>query len=261
MNPIARQPTSRTVINYTRAGLLCRHLVNPLPAAYLCIPMVAQSEASGVLYLQNKDGPADAVPPRLTPAKQQLAQTVADSVALALANLKLRETLRHQSIRDPLTGLFNRRYMEETLERETRRVARAQRPLGIIMLDVDRFKLFNDTFGHDAGDALLRELGNFLRAHIRGEDVACRYGGEEVMLILPEASLAVTRERAEHLRDDIKHLHAQYHDQPLGAVMLSQGVAVFPDHGSTGEAVLKAADAALYRAKREGRDRVVVAGE
>jgi len=128
------------------------------------------------------------------------------------------------------------------------------------VLDVDRFKLFNDTFGHDAGDALLRELGNFLRAHIRGEDVACRYGGEEFMLILPEASLAVTRERAEHLRDDIKHLHAQYHDQPLGAVMLSQGVAVFPDHGSTGEAVLKAADAALYRAKREGRDRVVVAG-
>jgi diguanylate cyclase (GGDEF)-like protein len=222
--------------------------------------MVAQSEASGVLYLQNKDGPADAAPPRLTPAKQQLAQTVADSVALALANLKLRETLRHQSIRDPLTGLFNRRYMEETLERETRRVARAQRPLGIIMLDVDRFKLFNDTFGHDAGDTLLRELGNFLRAHIRGEDVACRYGGEEFMLILPEASLAVTRERAEHLRDDIKHLHAQYHDQPLGAVMLSLGVAVFPDHGSTGEAVLKAADAALYRAKREGRDRVVVAG-
>ena len=260
MNPIARQPTSRTVINYTRAGLLCRHLVNPLPAAYLCIPMVAQSEASGVLSLQNKDGPADAAPPRLTPAKQQLARTVADSVALALANLKLRETLRHQSIRDPLTGLFNRRYMEETLERETRRVARAQRPLGIIMLDVDRFKLFNDTFGHDAGDALLREFGNFLRAHVRGEDVACRYGGEEFTLILPEASLEVTRQRAEHLRDDIKHLHAQYHDQPLGAVMLSLGVAVFPDHGSTGEAVLKAADAALYRAKREGRDRVVVAG-
>jgi diguanylate cyclase (GGDEF)-like protein/PAS domain S-box-containing protein len=248
------------LVEDTGTGPLCRHLANPLPAAYLCIPMVAQSEASGVLYLQNKDGPADAAPPRLTLAKQQLAQTVADSVALALANLKLRETLRHQSIRDPLTGLFNRRYMEETLERETRRVARAQRPLGIIMLDVDRFKLFNDTFGHDAGDTLLRELGNFLRAHIRGEDVACRYGGEEFMLILPEASLAVTRERAEHLRDDIKHLHAQYHDQPLGAVMLSLGVAVFPDHGSTGEAVLKAADAALYRAKREGRDRVVVAG-
>jgi len=185
---------------------------------------------------------------------------VADSVALALANLKLRETLRHQSIRDPLTGLFNRRYMEETLERETRRVARAQRPLGIIMLDVDHFKLFNDTFGHDAGDSLLREFGNFLRAHVRGEDVACRYGGEEFTLILPEASLEVTRQRAEHLRGDIKHLHAQYHDQPLGAVALSLGVAVFPDHGSTGEAVLKAADAALYRAKREGRDRVVVAG-
>ncbi len=247
------------LVEDTGTGPLCWHLTSPPPATYVCIPMMAQSEASGVLYLQNKDGPADAAPPRLTLAKQQLAQTVADSVALALANLKLRETLRHQSIRDPLTGLFNRRYMEETLERETRRVARAQRPLGIIMLDVDHFKLFNDTFGHDAGDALLREFGNFLRAHVRGEDVACRYGGEEFTLILPEASLEVTRQRAEHLRDDIKHLHAQYHDQPLGAVMLSLGVAVFPDHGSTGEAVLKAADAALYRAKREGRDRVVVA--
>jgi diguanylate cyclase (GGDEF)-like protein/PAS domain S-box-containing protein len=241
------------LVEDTGTGPLCRHLTSPPPATYVCIPMMAQSEATGVLYLQDRGG-------SLPPAKLQLAQTVADSVALALANLKLRETLRHQSIRDPLTGLFNRRYMEETLERETRRVARAQRPLGIIMLDVDHFKLFNDTFGHDAGDALLREFGNFLRAHVRGEDVACRYGGEEFTLILPEASLEVTRQRAEHLRGDIKHLHAQYHDQPLGAVALSLGVAVFPDHGSTGEAVLKAADAALYRAKREGRDRVVVAG-
>ena len=239
------------LVEDSRTSPLCQHLVKPLPAAYLCIPMIAQSEASGVMYLHNPDGP-------LPPATRQLAQTVADSIALALANLKLRETLRHQSIRDPLTGLFNRRYMEETLERETRRVARAQRPLGIIMLDVDQFKLFNDTFGHDAGDALLRELGSFLRAHIRGEDVACRYGGEEFTLILPEASLEVTQERAEHLREDVKHLHAQYHDQPLGTVTLSFGVAVFPDHGPTGEVVLKAADAALYRAKREGRDRVVV---
>jgi len=241
------------LVEDTGAGPLCWHLTSPPPATYVCIPMMAHSEATGVLYLQNRGG-------SLPPAKLQLAQTMADSTALALANLKLRETLRHQSIRDPLTGLFNRRYMEETLERETRRVARAQRPLGIIMLDVDHFKLFNDTFGHDAGDALLREFGNFLRAHVRGEDVACRYGGEEFTLILPEASLEVTRQRAEHLRGDIKHLHAQYHDQPLGAVALSLGVAVFPDHGSTGEVVLKAADAALYRAKGEGRDRVVVAG-
>jgi diguanylate cyclase (GGDEF)-like protein len=240
------------LVEDARAGPLCRHLASPPPATYVCIPMMAQSEATGVLYLHNRGG-------ALPSAKRQLAQTIADSTALALANLKLRETLRHQSIRDPLTGLFNRRYMEETLERETRRVARARRPLGIIMLDVDHFKLFNDTFGHDAGDALLRELGNFMRAHVRGEDVACRYGGEEFTLILPEASLEVTRERAEHLCDDIKHLHAQYHDQPLGTVTLSLGVAVFPDHGLTSEAVLHAADAALYRAKREGRDRVVVA--
>jgi diguanylate cyclase (GGDEF)-like protein/PAS domain S-box-containing protein len=245
------------VVETTSTGLLCRHLSDPPPAAYLCLPMMAQSEAIGVLYLQSA---GDATGAGLTPAKQQLAQTAADGVALALSNLRLRETLRHQSIRDPLTGLFNRRYMEETLERETRRVARARRSLGIIMLDVDHFKQFNDTFGHDAGDVLLRELGGFLRAHIRGEDVACRYGGEEFTLILPEASLEVTCQRAEHLREGVKHMHALYYDQPLGSIALSLGVAVYPQHGATAEAVLKAADAALYRAKREGRDQVAVAG-
>lgn len=247
------------LVEDTRTGLRCRHLADPPPAAALCIPMIAQSEAAGVLCLQSNSAPTDAAS-CLTPAKQRLAQTVADSIALALANLRLRETLRQQSIRDPLTGLFNRRYMEETLEREVRRVARVQGPLGIIMLDIDHFKQFNDTFGHDAGDALLSELGAFLRTHVRGEDVACRYGGEEFTLILPEASLEVTQERAEHLCEDIRHLHAQYSDQPLGVVTLSLGVAIFPDHGSTGGDVLRAADVALYRAKRAGRDRVTVAG-
>jgi diguanylate cyclase (GGDEF)-like protein/PAS domain S-box-containing protein len=248
------------VVEETRIGLLCPHLADPPPATYLCVPMMAQGEALGVLYLQSQDGPSpEPAGPLLIDTKQQLAQTVADSIALALANLKLRETLRNQSIRDPLTGLFNRRYMEETLERELRRVTRLQRSLGIIMLDVDHFKRFNDTFGHDAGDALLRELSSFLKAHIRGEDVACRYGGEEFTLILPEASLEVTRDRAEHLRVDIQHLHVEHEGQPLGNVTLSFGVALFPAHGPTREAVLQAADAALYRAKREGRDRVIVA--
>jgi diguanylate cyclase (GGDEF)-like protein len=119
------------------------------------------------------------------------------------------------------------------------------------MLDVDHFKRFNDTFGHDAGDAVLRELGKFLQRHIRSSDIACRYGGEELMLILPETSLDIIQNRAEQIRQGVKHLQVQ-HDQQLGAITLSLGVACFPEHGSTGEAVIRAADAALYRAKKKG---------
>ena len=240
-------------------GLRCQHLASPGPAAYMCVPMVAQGETVGALHLQVTNGLPDAAHLHLSVVQQQLARTVADSIALALANLKLRETLRQRSIRDPLTGLFNRRYLEETLEREIRRAARGERPVAIIMLDLDHFKRFNDSFGHDGGDALLRELGTFLWTHVRQEDIACRYGGEEFTLVLPDSSLEIARQRAEYLREEIKHLNVRHNGQPLGAISLSLGVAVFPDHGLTGDVVLKAADVALYLAKREGRDRVVVA--
>jgi diguanylate cyclase (GGDEF)-like protein/PAS domain S-box-containing protein len=241
------------------SGLRCQHLSVPGPAAYMCVPMVAQGETVGVLHLQVTNERPDAAHLRLSVVQQQLARTVADSIALALANLKLRETLRQRSIRDPLTGLFNRRYLEETLEREIRRAARGERPVAIIMLDLDHFKLFNDSFGHDGGDALLRELGTFLWTHVRQEDIACRYGGEEFTLVLPDSSLEIARQRAEYLREEVKHLNVRHNGQPLGAISLSLGVAAFPGHGLTGEVVLKAADVALYLAKREGRDRVVVA--
>lgn len=214
--------------------------------------MMAQGEALGVLYLRSQQKQ------QFTQAKQQLASAVAEHIALALANLKLHEALQQQSIRDPLTGLFNRRYLEESLERELNRASRKQQPLGIIMIDVDHFKKFNDSFGHEAGDTALRELGTFIIKQIRGADIACRYGGEEFILILPEASLNTTRERAEQIRQGAKHLALQNRRQHLDAITLSLGVAVFPEHGLTGESVIHAADAALYRAKSEGRDRTVV---
>ena len=175
------------------------------------------------------------------------------------ALLKSQALLREQSVRDHLTGLFNRRYMEETLERELLRAARKQLSLGIIMLDVDEFKHFNDTYGHAAGDLILRELGSLLLRQVRGEDVACRYGGDEFMLILPDASREVTRERAERICAYARQLRLQFEGQSLAAVGLSLGVAVFPEHGAASTGVLRAADAALYRAKHEGRGRVVVA--
>lgn len=254
------------LVSSDQPGMRCQHIYKPFeaadgasaihaaaPAETLCVPMMAQGDALGVVYL------ATAQRGWFTHAKEQLAVTVSEHIALALANLKLREALQQQSIRDALTGLFNRRYMEESLERELRRAERKQQSLGIIIFDVDYFKRLNDTYGHEAGDTVLRELGLFIQSQIRGSDIGCRYGGEEFLLILPEASLEVTRQRAEQIREGFKHLNLQNRRQPLGTVTMSLGVAVFPKHGLTGAAVIQAADAALYRAKHEGRDRVVSA--
>ncbi|GAB4281807.1 MAG: hypothetical protein Fur0025_10590 [Oscillatoriaceae cyanobacterium] len=236
------------------SGLRCGHLhrVQHLEGS-LCVPMMAQGETLGLLLLIASE------PGQLTPGKKRLASMVAEHVSLALANLKLRETLEHQSIRDPLTGLFNRRYMEEFLELELRRASRKQQSLGVVMMDVDYFKRFNDTFGHEAGDTLLRELGMLLKNSLRGSDVACRYGGEELTLILPECSLADALERAEQIRQEIKAMQVRHRGELLGAVTVSSGVACFPEHGSTGDAVIRAADMALYRAKKAGRDRSISA--
>jgi diguanylate cyclase (GGDEF)-like protein/PAS domain S-box-containing protein len=240
-------------VENSNIGLLCKHLSDPVPEGYLCVPMMAQSEALGVLYLTQLANAA------LTEAKQRLAVAMAEHIAMALSNLRLHETLRSQSIRDPLTGLFNRRFMEESLALELRRAVRNQRPLGVIMLDLDHFKRFNDTFGHDAGDTLLRELSTLVQTNIRGEDIACRYGGEEFTLILPEGNAEVTQQRAEALREAIKRLDVRHRGQPLGRMTASLGVAVFPAHGRTGEALLRAADAALYQSKDAGGDRVTLA--
>jgi diguanylate cyclase (GGDEF)-like protein len=149
--------------------------------------------------------------------------------------------------------------MEESLERELRCATRRKSPLGVMMIDVDHFKKFNDTFGHEAGDALLKELSRILKGHFRGEDIVCRYGGEEFTVILPDADLASTQERAEDLRETAKNLIAQYRGQALDRVTLSVEVSAYPVKGSSSELLLRAADAALYRAKEEGRDRVGVA--
>ncbi|MFZ5453382.1 MAG: sensor domain-containing diguanylate cyclase [Thermodesulfobacteriota bacterium] len=246
--------------NYA-SGLICTHI----PAAttdYMCVPLIAQSEILGLIYLQPADLSSQNIPEASADSwlaqNQHLATTVAKQISMALANLNLRESLHMQAIIDPLTGLYNRRYMEETLEREIHRGRRRKAPLGIILMDLDYFKRVNDTYGHEAGDTLLAAIGRFLKKHIRREDVPCRYGGEEFLLILPDASLENSYKRAEELRHLLGRLDIKHQGQSLGKITASLGVANCPGHGDNVEEVMRAADAALYQAKTGGRNQVVV---
>jgi diguanylate cyclase (GGDEF)-like protein/PAS domain S-box-containing protein len=231
----------------------CAHAAG-LKNSYLCIPILAQGETLGILHLQATDDV-----PQLNPAELSFKTTFAGQVGLSIANIRLREALRMQSVRDALTGLYNRRYLEEVLDRETRRAGRAGQSMGILMLDLDHFKRFNDTYGHDAGDAVLRETAAFLLKNVRAEDFVCRYGGEEFVVILPTADLEGSTARGEKLRSKMRELSIMHQGKSLGMVTLSVGVAAFPAHAMSPKELMAAADAALYEAKRGGRDQVAVA--
>ena len=230
--------------------LFCAHLGASKPKVSLCAPVSGQGETLGILYLLLSEP--------LSEFKIRLLIAVADQIGLAIGNLKLRETLSSRSVHDPLTGLFNRRYMEESLEKEIRRAVRYSRSLAVLMLDLDHFKEFNDKFGHGAGDALLMTLAEFLQKFVRGYDIACRYGGEEFVMILPEISPENALKRAEQLLTEVNRLNVQYQGQTFESIRLSVGVALFPQHGAGWETVLRAADTALYQAKAGGRNRVVM---
>jgi diguanylate cyclase (GGDEF)-like protein len=193
--------------------------------------------------------------------KQRLVVAIADHTALALANLRLRDTLRSQSIRDQLTGLHNRRYMHEVLEREMLRARRGHWSIGLLLLDLDHFKVINDTHGHDAGDEVLKGVGRLFQERLRADDIVCRYGGEEFVLVLPQMTLPATMERAEEIRGAVTQWSVTYRDRSIGPVSVSIGVSAFPEHGKTIATLLEAADAALYRAKARGRNCVEQAVE
>jgi diguanylate cyclase (GGDEF)-like protein len=233
--------------------LACRHLHDWADISALCVPIVAQGNVLGVLHVERHHGGL------ITAAEVSLANNLATQIALAMASVKLRDTLRNLSVRDPLTGLFNRRYMEESLQREIATAQRKNRTLAVVILDLDYFKKFNDTFGHEAGDFLLREVGSLLSRKSRIGDIACRFGGEEFVLIYPEAEPDIAIQLAEQLRVAIQGLHLQQFGRSLGQVSASFGLAFFPHHGNTADQLLRAADKALYEAKAAGRNRVEVA--
>lgn len=236
-----------------RVGLLCKHLHAPSPSGYLCVPMMAQSEAVGVLHLRIPEGR------QMPEAKRRVAMAMAEHVAMALSNLRLHERLRNQSIRDQLTGLFNRSFMEESLELELRRASRSQLPLSVIMLELDNFQSINDNYGLDVGDSILRRTGMLLQANVRKGDIACRYSNQTYVILLPQSNYEISRQRAENLCSFARNLEVKYQGTQVGHISASVGLAVFPGHGQTAEILLRSAEAALNRAKSSGGDCIIVA--
>jgi diguanylate cyclase (GGDEF)-like protein len=232
----------------------CKHLganhSQPIHSR-VCVPLLAQGAMFGTILVA---GERD-----LTLDQRGAATAAAEQISLAIANLRLQETLRTQSLRDPLTGLFNRRYLEVSLARDLARAVRRSQPLAVLMIDIDHFKSFNDTHGHEAGDTALAKFGELLGSIVRSEDVACRYGGEEFTLVLQEADAGVALDRAEELRRAAQRMAIDYRRQSLGPVTCSIGVASYPLHGDTPDQLIRRADRALYLAKEQGRDRVCVA--
>lgn len=240
-------------VDDAHTGPPCSHFADQLRAGYLCLPLTVQGESMGVLCLANDRAAVGAQ----RPARRDLTLMAGEAIKLSLYNLRLQAKLRDQASRDPLTGLFNRRYLEDSLNRELHRTRRQQTTLGLAMLDLDHFKQFNDAFGHEAGDLFLLHFGKVLHAHLRKSDIACRYGGEEFVLVFPDTSLMDTSRRVDEIRALVRGLTLRLGDRPLGTVSVSAGVAVAPDHGATARDLINAADDALYSAKREGRDRLV----
>jgi diguanylate cyclase (GGDEF)-like protein/PAS domain S-box-containing protein len=243
-------------------GITCQHLTESPTTEYLCVPMLAHGNTMGILLLEFQSGLAsqsDSGAENLRDSQQRLAISAASQIALSLANLQLRETLREQAIRDPLTRLFNRRFLEESLDRELQLAGRKKQSIAVLFLDLDHFKRFNDSFGHDAGDMVLRSLADLFRNVFRATDICCRYGGEEFAIIMPESSSQNAAIRADALRSQVKSLRLQYKKQTLGQLTISVGVAAFPEHGSNSRDLLKIADQCLYESKARGRDVVTVA--
>ena len=183
-------------------------------------------------------------------AGKRLRQPYCCSLSLAIANTQLRVTLRRQAIIDPLTGLYNRRYMQEDLENELRRSHRTGQGIGFIMGDIDHFKEFNDSYGHEIGDRLLKSVANTMKSVIRSEDILCRYGGEEFLIILPSASLQDTYKRALQINEKVKEIAINSGSTKIKDITISLGVSAYPDHGMFRDELVAAADMAMYRAKK-----------
>jgi diguanylate cyclase (GGDEF)-like protein len=235
--------------------LRCAHLEVSSTVASVCVPMMTNGSSHGVLSVSFPFARLNS--PGIW-AKEQLATVLAQRISLTLTNLRIRDQLKRESILDPLTGLFNRRFMASVFDRELRLASRTGRPIGVIIFDVDGFKEVNDRFGHAAADKALCDLAGLLRCRLRVSDVPIRYGGDETVVLLPDTTLEGARAVAEKLLQGVRDLEVR-HRGLVVPMTISAGVAAYPLNGTDPESILRAADLALYRAKAEGRDRVAVA--
>jgi diguanylate cyclase (GGDEF)-like protein/PAS domain S-box-containing protein len=249
------------IVEGTSDAIVCHHIHPEKSQGYVCAPIVAQGEMIGVLSVTLSADNATEIENlhSSVEGRTRLIAMTADNLAMALVSLKLREALRARSVRDPLTSLFNRRYLEETLARELSGCKRSTLALSVIMIDVDHFKKYNDTHGHDAGDFVLTQLAELINSKLRSSDVACRYGGEEFILVMPGASKKIAMQRAEELRSAFENQKLVYQSRDLNSVTASLGVATFSTDGVTAESLIKGADEAMYRAKSAGRNCVMAA--
>ena len=218
----------------------------------LCIPIAAQGEIYGVFHFscdQNRPW---------FPEERQLISSIAEHVSLTIANLQLRDNLKQQAIRDPLTGLYNRRYLLEILDSEISRASRKNTKIGLLMIDIDHFKKFNDDHGHDVGDFILGEFGTLLKKNVRKEDTPCRYGGEEFTVLLPDVGIEGMLNVAEKLRTTVRKHDFQFNNKFYGPITISIGCAIYPEQAKSMGRLLKKADTALYEAKQTGRDKIIL---
>lgn len=227
--------------------------------SYTCIPLFAQSDILGLLYLEwegfDKNNLNDI---KIRENQNMLAGMIAEQISIGISNIQLRETLRNLSFRDGLTGLYNRRYLEETLEREMSRSKRNSAPLAIFMIDIDHFKNFNDQYGHEAGDAVLQAFANVLKNFMRKEDIACRYGGEEFMCVIPGVDSDLALQRTKELHEQVSQIHVRFGGNTLAQVTISIGVAIYPQQGENMHDLIAVSDTALYQAKNSGRNKTVL---
>ena len=237
----------RTHVQDGADDLHCSHL-DEAGGPSVCMVLLAHGTTVGVLTVCGEG----------VTAQQPIVAAVADQIALSLANIRLRESLRQQSIRDPITGLFNRRYLEDTLLREATRAIRTETPLSALMLDLDHFKGFNDEYGHVTADRMLEQFARLLQDSFRTSDIVCRYGGEEFTVVMPGSDLDEAVARAEEICEATRSIQMTVGGKVCRPVTVSVGAAALPRHTTEASKLIRIADAALYQAKACGRDQVCV---
>nr|WP_207797014.1 diguanylate cyclase [Shimia abyssi] len=230
---------------------VCEHAEPHDGRAYFCFPILAHGETVGLMHLRAINENCEGFH-----KSKKLAQMCAEQISMAIANVRMRDQLHEQSVRDSLTGLFNRRHMTDYLRKSITRCQNTGTTLSLIAIDVDHFKKFNDNYGHDAGDMVLRAVGSVLQQTCDRDEIACRPGGEEFTIILPETSQEDTLMRAEHLRQAVEAISVRYGEKTLPSVTISLGIAFYPAHGTMPQDLMRAADDALYDAKAKGRNQV-----